>query len=62
VLSVFAAIEELLLLGLIVFWFTAPSVGSILLGIVGLAVFVAVLLAIIAMHRPAAAIHFQRLT
>jgi hypothetical protein len=62
VLTVFAAIEELVLLGLIVLWFTAPSVGSILLGIVGLAVFAAVLLAIIAMHRPAAAIHFQRLT
>lgn len=62
VLTVFAAIEELVLLGLIVIWFTAPNVGGILLGIVGLAVFAAVLLAIIAMHRPTAAIHFQRVT
>lgn len=61
-LTVFAAIEELALLGLIVAWFTAPSVGSLLLGIVGIAVFASALLAIIAMHRPSAAIHFQRLT
>lgn len=62
VLTVLAAIEELFLLGLIVTCFLLPSVGSVVVGVLGLGVFVAALLAIIAMSQPGARIHFQRLT
>lgn len=61
-LTILAAIEELVLLAGLVVYFVAATAGSILLGVIGLAVFVCVVLAIVAMHQPAARIHFQRLT
>jgi hypothetical protein len=62
VLTVLAGIEELVLLVLAIRYFTQPNLGAIVLGVVSLGVFVCALLAIIAMHQPAARIHFQRLT
>lgn len=61
-LTVLAAIEELVLLAGLVVYFVAATAGSIIVGVIGLAVFVCVLLAIIAMHQPGARIHYQRLT
>lgn len=62
VLTILGGIEEVVLLGVIAICFLFPSVGSILTGIVGLAVFGFALMGIIDMHRPGAALHFQRLT
>jgi hypothetical protein len=61
-LTVLAAIEEVVQLLVVVSAFYVPTISSILLGILGLVLFVTVLLAIIAMHKPGARIHFERLT
>jgi hypothetical protein len=61
-LTIVAAIEDLVLLAGLVAYFVAATVGSILLGVVGLAVFVCVVLAVVAMHQPRARSYFQTLT
>jgi hypothetical protein len=61
-LTVLAAIEELAGIAGVASAFYQPTVSSVVLGVLGIGIFVVVLLAIVAMHKPAARIHFERLT
>lgn len=61
-LTVLAAIEELVALAGVVSAFYQPTIVSVLEGLLSLVVIGTVLMAIVAMHKPGARIHFERLT
>lgn len=59
-LTVLASIANLVLLLGIFGYFLAPTIGNIVSGLVGIAVFVFVILAIVAMHKPGIRYYFER--
>jgi hypothetical protein len=61
-LTILAMLEDLGLLAAIAGDLYRPTVASLVLGVLSIGIFVVVLLAIIAMHKPTVTLYFQRLT